>query len=152
MNYKKIKSQLYNECMNYMQQRVKHAQQAFDDASESGNDETKSSAGDKHETGRAMMQIEQEQNAKQLHEAAELKKAFDKINPEQESRVAVLGSLIVTNKGNFYISISAGKIIIDDKIYFAVSPLSPIALKLLGVVKKQEIDFNGQHYAIEEVV
>jgi transcription elongation GreA/GreB family factor len=147
-----LKSQLYAACVDYVEQRINNIQSAIDAASESGNDETKSSAGDKHETGRAMMQLEQEKNAKQLHETIELKKLLDKTNPNQQSSKAGLGSIIITNKENFYISISAGKINIGNKNYFAVSPSSPIGSKLLDASVNQEISFNGTSYSIQQIL
>lgn len=147
-----LKSQLYTNCVDYVNQRMSHIQAAIDAANESGKDETKSSAGDKHETGRAMMQLEQEKNAKQLIETLELKKLLDRINPNQQSQTAALGSLVITNKEKFYISISAGKLMIDSEIYFAVSPTSPIALKLIGLTTDQEMNFNGSLYLIQQVL
>jgi transcription elongation GreA/GreB family factor len=147
-----LKFQLYTKCVDYVNQRMSHIQAAIDAASESGNDETKSSAGDKHETGRAMMQLEQEKNAKQLIETLELKKLLDRINPNQQSQTAALGSLVITNKEKFYISISAGKLMIDSEIYFAVSPTSPIALKLIGLTADQEMNFNGSLYSIKDIL
>ncbi len=147
-----LKFQLYTKCVEYVEQRLSHIQSAIDAATESGNDETKSSAGDKHETGRAMMQLEQEKNAKQLHETLELKKLLDRINPNQQSQTVVLGSLVITNKEKFYISIGAGKIVIDSEIYFAVSPTSPIAIKLIGLKINQEVNFNGSLYSIQQVL
>ncbi len=147
----KLKSLLYQKCIEYADERINRIQSALDAAGESGNDETKSSSGDKHETGRAMMQLEQEKNSKQLFEAMELKKMLNKINPNQKSLTASLGSLVITNKGNFYISISGGKIEIDAAVYFAVSPLSPIGTKLKGLSKTARFDFNGQAYEIEQI-
>lgn len=150
--YRQLKSQLYNKCVDYVEQRMSHIQSAIEAATESGNDETKSSAGDKHETGRAMMQLEQEKNAKQLIETLELKKLLDRINPNQQSQRAALGSLVITNKEKFYISISAGKLEIDSEIYFAISPTSPIALKLIGLTVNEEMKFNNSLYSIQHIL
>lgn len=150
--YLQLKSQLYNKCVDYVEQRMSHIQSAIDAATESGNDETKSSAGDKHETGRAMMQLEQEKNAKQLIETLELKKLLDRINPNQQSQRVALGSLVITNKEKFYISISAGKLVIDSEIYFAISPTSPIALKLIGLTVNEEMKFNDSLYSIQHIL
>ena len=147
-----IKFQLYAKCVDYVDQRLSHIQSAIDAAGDSGNDETKSSAGDKHETGRAMMQLEQEKNAKQLIETLELKKLLDRVNPGQKSKIVALGSLVITNKEKFYISISAGKIMIADEIYFALSPTSPIGAKLNGLRANQEISFNGTLYSIKDIL
>jgi len=150
--YRQLKSKLYNKCVDYVGQRMSHIQSAIEAATESGNDETKSSAGDKHETGRAMMQLEQEKNAKQLIETLELKKLLDRINPNQQSQRAALGSLVITNKEKFYISISAGKLEIDSEIYFAISPTSPIALKLIGLTVNEEMKFNNSLYFIQHIL
>ena len=147
-----LKSQLYTKCAEYIAQRMHTVQAAIDAASESGNDETKSSAGDKHETGRAMMQLEQEKNGKQLHEVQELQKLLNKIDPLQQVTKVSLGSLVYTDKGNFYISISAGKLSLDSNIYFAISPVSPIAVKLMGLSAGDKMEFNGVKYILLEVV
>jgi transcription elongation GreA/GreB family factor len=146
--FKELKILLYNKCVEFADQRILNIQDALANASESGNDETKSSAGDKHETGRAMMQLEQENNSAQLIEALELKMNISKIDPNQQSSTIKPGSLVITNKGVFYISISAGKIQLGDVLYYAVSPVSPIASKLKGMSANQEIDFNGQLFKI----
>ena len=146
-----LKLTLYAKCIEYVYCRINNIQIAINAAGESGNDETKSSAGDKHETGRSMMQLEQEKNANQLNEALELKKNISKINPNRQSKVVAPGSIVITNKGNFYIAISAGKIEVDGLIYFAVSPLSPIASKLIGLSVTQEVNFNGQIYKVEQI-
>src|ERR1035437_2392798 len=143
-NFKKIKFQLYTKCLEYVEQRISNAQLAVNAATESGNDETKSSAGDKHETGRAMAQLEQEKSGKQLHEALELKKMFDRISPDKESKIVSQGSLVITNNDNFYLSISIGKIIIENVIYYAVSPATPIAALLIGKQKMHTFTFNEQ--------
>ncbi len=152
LNFKEIKCRLYEKCHESVQQRIANAQLAVENATESGNDETKSSAGDKHETGRAMAQLEQEKSGKQLHEALELKKMLDRISIDQESKIVSPGSLVITNNGNFYISISIGKIIIEDIIYFAISPVTPIANLLMGKTKSHTFVFNTQSYKIENII
>lgn len=147
-----LKIALHAKCVEYADQRIQTIQNALDAAGESGNDETKSSAGDKHETGRAMMQLEQEKIANQLSEALEMKINISKIDPHQRSRVVSLGSVVITNKGNFYISISAGKIEVEQQLCFAISPLSPLASKLIGLLVTQETEMNGQIYKIMEIV
>lgn len=147
-----LKYQLYTKCAEYVAQRISHIQSAINAAGDSGNDETKSSVGDKHETGRAMIQLEQEKNAKQLKETLKLKTLLDRINPNQKSQIVALGSLVITNKEKFYISISAGKIMIEKEIYFAISPTSPIGEKLMGLKVNQEISFNGTLYSIKDIL
>lgn len=151
-DYQQLKISLHAKCVEYVDQRINNIRQAFDAACESGNDETKSTAGDKHETGRAMMQLEQEKISNQLSEALEIKKNISKIDPHTSSMIISLGSLVITDKGNFYIAISAGKLNVGNETFFAISPVSPIASKLLGLSIDQEIEMNGQVYKITQIV
>ena len=67
-----IKQQLYNKCVAYVQSRMDAAEDAYKAAEQASNDDTKSSAGDKYETGRAMMQQEKDRNTIQINEANKL--------------------------------------------------------------------------------
>jgi transcription elongation GreA/GreB family factor len=152
MDKQSLKLQLYNQCIDYVDKHIVNAQQAMNNATESGNDETKSSAGDKHETGRAMAQLEQEKSAKQLHEAVELKNSLLKISINQQSEKVSLGSLVITDKTNFYITIATGKMLIEDQIYFAISPNSPIGKALMGKSYGQKVNFNEEEYSIKNIL
>jgi transcription elongation GreA/GreB family factor len=146
-----IKLRLYRICMDYVDQRIDSARQAIAAARESANDDTKSSAGDKYETGREMMQQEIDRNRKQLEEAQKLRLILEQIDPAKSTDIVQNGSLVTTNYGKFYISISRGQILIDDAIYFAVSSVSPIGTKLMKQKKGYVFDFNGKSFRIEEV-
>ena len=148
---KNIKENLYNQCLAYVDQRIHTAENAIKSARESANDDTKSSAGDKYETGRAMMQQEIDNNLLQLNEAKRLRAVLVQIIPEKEVDTVHIGSLVITNKGNFYISVSAGQLKVNDVIYFAVSSISPIGAKLMRLQVGSEFNFNGKEFKINEV-
>src|SRR6478609_11532726 len=75
-----LRQKLFNACVEYVNLRIDTSKQAMADAQESANAEEKSSAGDKYETGRAMMQIERDKAAQQLHEAIKRQQGLDQIN------------------------------------------------------------------------
>jgi transcription elongation GreA/GreB family factor len=147
----KVKQQLYDLCQAYIAQRIATAQDAIQTAQSSANEETKSSAGDKYETGRAMMQLEIEKNTIQLAEAQKLKQLLDQINPERKMDRVQLGSLVITDQGNFYISISVGQLQHDTETYFAIAAASPIGLKLNGHSAGDVVLFNNKNYSIKEI-
>jgi transcription elongation GreA/GreB family factor len=147
-----IKISLYRHCLNYVNQCMDNAQSAINDAMQSGNTETKSSAGDKHETGRALLQLEQEKNTRQLYESIALKEKLVRIDPALTSDVVSVGSVVATSSGNFYKAIAAGKIKIEGKEYVTISPSSPVAQRLMGLKASQSIVFNGQPYDIQSVL
>ncbi len=127
------------------------AQQAIDEAQQASKDDTKSSAGDKYETGRAMMQQETDRNMAQLNEANKLKVALNAINPTAVQTIIDTGSLVKTNNGNFYIAIGAGTLSVNGESYFAISPASPIGLKLKGLKVGDRFELNGKEYLIEQI-
>lgn len=146
-----IKEKLHQLCMDYVEERIASAEQAIYAARESANDDTKSSAGDKYETGREMMQQEIDRNRKQLDESKKLKQTLDLIDPSKTTDVVQNGSLVHTNYGKFYISISRGQLLLDGCNYFAVSTVSPIGAKLLKQKAGYEFDFNGKQFKIESI-
>jgi len=72
-------------------------QREFDALQESLLSQTKSSAGDKHETGRAMAQLEQEKLSRQLTETRKSLEGFKQIDPKKEFTQVAYGSLVITN-------------------------------------------------------
>ncbi|MFT5823823.1 MAG: transcription elongation GreA/GreB family factor [Crocinitomix sp.] len=147
----KIKHELYNACVAYVSQRVDTANSAVVDAQASANSEEKSTAGDKHDTARAMMQLAAEQNAKHLAAAKKLNHAMTLIDPESSNAKVGLGSLVIASNGNFYIAISVGKIELNGTLYFAISPSSPMGQILSGLKKGDVSQFNGMKIEIKEV-
>lgn len=146
-----VKAKLYASCITYVESRLKNAEAAIVEAQDSANSETKSTAGDKHDTARAMMQLAAEQNAKHLAEARKLKLAITQINPLSNHTTAEVGCLVETNNGNYYLSISAGKIELEGGIYFAISPSAPIAQVLLGAKVGDTRIFNGNSILIKSI-
>ena len=128
------------------------AEHAYKDAEKASNDDTKSSAGDKYETGRAMMQQEKDRNTTQLNEANKLMVALNHISTKGNSVEAETGSLVITDNGKFYIAISAGVLTVGRESYFAVSPASPVGIKLKGLKAGDNFDLNGKKYKVEEVI
>ncbi len=146
-----IKERLHRACMDYVEDRIESAQEAIAAARESANDDTKSSAGDKFETSREMMQQEIDRNRKQLEESQRLKLVLEKIDPVKTMELIQNGALVTTNYGKFYISISLGQLTLDDCIYYAVSSVSPIGLKLMKQKEGYEFDFNGKLFRVIKV-
>ncbi|MCB0582321.1 MAG: hypothetical protein KDD10_23785 [Phaeodactylibacter sp.] len=150
-DYKQIKTQLHAHCLARAAQSIQTARAALEAAQEAGNSETRSSAGDKYETGRAMMQAEQERHKAQLLKAIELKNRLAQIRPDHSSETAGPGSLVITNHGKFYLSAGLGKVKLEGAVYFAVSPESPLGHALKGRKKGEQFIFQGRNYAVGEI-
>ena len=146
-----IKSSLYQLCLNFIEERIQTAETALKQAREASNDDTKSSAGDKYETSREMMQQDIDRNKRLLIDAEENQKVLTSIKDTPYSETARNGSLVYTDQGNFYLSISAGQLHLGNDVVFAISAVSPIGKLLLGKQKGNQFDFNGKKYQIKEV-
>tara|TARA_B110001452_G_scaffold124034_1_gene102839 strand:- start:66 stop:515 length:450 start_codon:yes stop_codon:yes gene_type:complete len=138
-----LKEELYTYCEQFLEERFSSVVNRIEGIQESLKSETKSSAGDKHETGRAMLQLEREKAGNQLLDINKQKELFAKVSTDASSQVACLGSLVTTDKGHYYLAISAGLITIQNNKYYAISTNSPIGSILLGKVKGAVFSFNG---------
>lgn len=147
----KTKQHLYNQCLKFVEHRLQTIQNTIQDIQNSLQSETKSSAGDKHETGRAMLQLEREKAGHQLAEIQKLKEVLTKINVEKTSKVIGLGTLAYTSSFNYFIAISAGELTCDDEHFFAVSPSTPIAQLLLSKQVGDKITFRSSTFTITKI-
>jgi hypothetical protein len=151
MTVLEIKSSLLDACKNNVRTRYAKVQTTIADIVESLNDETKSSAGDKHETGRAMLQINRENAGKQLMGLENLQRLLPKIDIKTATDYARLGSLVHTNHGNYFISISHGAVTIGKITYYCVALQAPIGAELSGKKKGDNFVFNGKEYRVTDI-
>jgi transcription elongation GreA/GreB family factor len=146
-----IKQKVQTHYLYIASTKVTLLQQTLAELKESGANETKSTAGDKHETALAMLQIEQANKRAQLQEALEQSGVIEKLENITNITKIVQGSLVKTNKGYFYISVALGKAIIDEIIVIAISPQSPLGAKLMGLCVNDKVEINGNEYKVEEI-
>ncbi|MCD9017851.1 GreA/GreB family elongation factor [Parachryseolinea silvisoli] len=145
------KQKLYALCRDHVQRRIQDISQALEEVKESANEETKSTAGDKYETARAMAQNEMEKLNAQLQENRKLQQVLEQIDPLRSAPIIQLGSAVRTTQGNFYIAVSAGALGEGKEAYFAISPASPIGTLLIGRKVGDEFQFNKKTYRIDSV-
>ena len=147
----KLKEELYKACEIFVENRLSNLQQSMNDIQKAMLSETKSSAGDKHETGRAMLQLEREQLGVQLAEIQKVKEALYKIDIKKSSQAVCLGSVVFTTQVNYFIAISAGEIILENNSFYAISPHTPIGQLLVSKKTGDEIVFREQMFKITKV-
>lgn len=149
---KSIKSQLYQFVSDQIDLKINLAQQVYDEANESVVSETKSSAGDKHETSRAMSQLEVEKAGKYLMENQRLKSILGFLEPDIERQNCCLGAVVETTQGNFYLSIAMGKVEIENKTYFCVGMNSPLAQAMINYKKGDFYTVAAKKYQIISII
>ena len=113
--------------------------------------DSKSSAGDKHETGRAMMQQAQEQLGKQLQEAEMKRASLARIQTLTTTETIGEGSLVITNENTLLLAAPLGKIYFEEKDVFVISMQSPLAQALKGKKSGDTILFQQKQINILNV-
>ena len=146
-----LKQQIHNHYLQLINDKVNLLQQVLADLKESGTNETKSTAGDKHETALAMLQIEQANTRAQLKEVLEQKAVLERINPALSSVKIVNGTLIKTDRGWLYMSTALGKAAVEGITVIALSPQSPLGKKLMGLTVTDTAEMNNTRYTIESL-
>ncbi len=151
MTKTEIKTNLLEQCRHHIELRVGVAQNAINRAKEGAEGETKSSVGDKYETTRALLQNEQNNQSRQLSESLKLQMLLSRIKTDYLHDEVTFGSVVSTNEGNYFISISAGRLLVDGKKYFAISPQTPLAKEFLRKKAGDQATFNDRPIRILEV-
>lgn len=146
-----LKSDIIKACRAALEEKINSLHRIMSELSEAANADSKSSAGDKHETGRAMVQLEQEKTGKQLKEAEEQLSDFMKYDFTRPNETIGQGSLIETDKGCFFIAGSIGKIEVNAKAVFVISNRSPLAQAFNAKKQKDTVLFNGVSYVINAI-
>lgn len=146
-----LKEDLFKQCKLYVEKREQTIVKIMSSNKKALLSETKSSAGDKHETGRAMLQLEMEKAGQQLKGIHLMKETIAKTSLKNNNVIS-LGSVVKTNKANYFLCISAGQLNFESETFFGVSVSSPIGKQLLGKRVNNEIVFNGNKFIIKEVI
>jgi len=146
-----LKKNLLQACQDQMDQKLAQIQKRLAAIRDSRDNETKSSAGDKYETGRAMMQMEEEKSRHQLAEALNVSETLKQIKHDRQSKQVSSGSLVFTNQGVYFISIGLGKVKLDGQLYFCISPQAPVAQKMVGLQAGSSFDFQGKLINIQDI-
>lgn len=148
---KNLKQQLYNECESFLNERANTLHEIIGGLQKSLQSETKSSAGDKHETGRAMLQLEREKAGNQFAAIQKQQELLAKTNINDSSTKIRLGSLVETSSGIYFIAISKGLVTLNNQPYFVIAPQSPIGKLLLGKQVGDEVVYNGKSILIKDI-
>ena len=145
------KKLIHAKCLEIIELKLNDLQTEILGLNQSVQNETKSSAGDKHETGRAMIQQEIDFANQRLKELQITESDFKKINPTIENNLINIGSLIETNIGLIYFTIALGKIKLNKLEVNVLSIQSPIGKLLKGKKLGEKINLNGKEIIIHSI-
>jgi hypothetical protein len=134
-----LKAQIHQACLDRVEERIQNIENRLQTITESKESEVKSSVGDKFETGRAMLQIEEEKMLNQLHFNRLIQGQIEQISLDKKSDQIRSGSLVKTEKGLYFIGIGLGKVKVDQTLCYCVSLQSPVGMALIGRERGDEV-------------
>jgi len=144
--------ELIKACEEYLDIRIAVIRKAMNGLKEDLENESKSSAGDKYETGREMINIEWNKLSIQLNEYDRLAQILVRIKDHKPGDKVVLGSLVFTDAANYLISIPAGEIKSGNQKCYAVGIQAPISQQLLGKETGDCFSMNGKEFRILNII
>ena len=147
-----LKKELVEQCDAILSVKIARLKKNLDDLQEDLNNESKSSAGDKYETGREMINLEWNKLSAQMNELLKLREILLRIDPERKNDLVTTGSIVITNKNNYFLSVPLGQLKMENDVFFAVGVNAPIIKPMLGKAAGDKVIFNDQHFEIEHII
>jgi hypothetical protein len=151
MAIQSIKPELLDLAKRTVQSRLATLRASVAEIQEAANEETKSVAGDKYETGRAMAHLEIEKFQLQQSELNRSLELLNKIDPSSLHAVAQLGSVVLTPQGNFFLTSGIGEITLNDHRFVCISLASPLGQNLKGKKHRDRVFINSREFVIDDI-
>lgn len=146
-----FKSRLRRLALDGIGERITAAREAIDQSQQAANQEEKSSAGDKYETGRAMGHLQKDMYSRQLAESIKELAALHAVNTENLYPTAGPGAFVRGEGIAFFIAAGWGRQRVEGQTVFFLSPQAPLAKTLQNKKAGDTIIFNGSPVTILEV-
>ena len=99
-----------------------------------------------------MIQLEREKLGNQIREIELNYQRLNTIENVKTSNSISLGSIIFTDKANYYVAIAADSCAVNSKVFYCISSQSPIGKLLIGKKVNESIIFNNIESTIIEII
>jgi hypothetical protein len=146
-----FKNKLKQWAVDSIGRRIAAANEAMLQAQAAANNEEKSSAGDKYETGRAMGHLQKDMHARQLAESIKELATLHTVQSQTLWSEGRPGALLQTDILAFFISAGLGRQSIDGQTILFLSPQAPLAKLLEKKKPGDSVLFNQKELVIRDV-
>lgn len=143
-----MKEVVVAECRRVIHERISNLKSQMAELVNDAANDSKSTAGDKHETSRAMMQLEQEKLGAQLKILEEQQRQLEQLPSQNSSGKVNNGSLVETDRGWIFIGAALGKINVNNKEVICISQQSPLGKLLFVQDSGSIVSLNNVKYQI----
>lgn len=145
------KAEIHSVILQQLQESLEQGKMDYQLAKESRDSDTKSSAGDKFETGREMMQREMDKISASLDMQKNQLAQMQRIDLHENPNRVGIGSFIETDAENYYLSVGLGKLTCVGSPFYAISADSPIGELLMGKQKGDTIELRGRKITLKSI-
>lgn len=149
-------SNVRKECLNsvshHLNRRIQSTLDELQAMQSSNADNTKSTAGDKHDTERAMAHMEMENLSKRLENDRRLLHALEQVIKQLPGHDQVReGSIITTDRGIFLIGVACGRVAAGQSFITGISTQSPLGKHIIGKKQGAQVPINGNIFTIQAI-
>lgn len=113
-------------------------------------------ADDQHDSGSLSMSAEVDEQISiltdQLQMVSDELDKLKRIDPEEAHETVHLGSVVVTDKERFFVSVSIERFKVGDQGYFGISTKAPVYHAMEGKKAGDSFEVNGNRFEILEVM
>lgn len=149
MTREEQRQQVICSCIQQQEHIATIAKQEMDSAQQQSNDYGANV--DRYDSYRTKMMRSRDMYAKQYSNALAGIRYLQDLLKQPPHDIVDHGSAVVTDRQNFLLSIGAGKFMVGNQVFFAISAQTPIYLALKGKKVGDTIVFNGQSQTIKEI-
>tara|TARA_B100000212_G_scaffold129931_1_gene97416 strand:- start:3064 stop:3510 length:447 start_codon:yes stop_codon:yes gene_type:complete len=146
-----LKEKIIDEISKLLEYKISEVEEELNLLTKDKNEITKSSAGDKFETSRATIQSEFDKVSINLIKLKDQLRKIKLISITSKPQKIGYGTLVKTSNSMYMVSIGYGKLRLDSKDIYVISPLSPIGKKLINKQEGESISFNSKNEEILEI-
>ncbi len=147
-----LKQIIVEKCLAKVQVSISQLSEQLLELQEDLQSAQKSTAGDKHETSRAMLHLEieklQQQKALKLTQLEHLQKA----NTQKVCKKVEFLALFKTLTHTYFILEAIGPVKVKEEQVFVISLKSPLAQKMLHKAPGDSIELNGKTHKIISII
>lgn len=151
MNESGFKDKLLQECQSILTIKIKQIDEELLKLKDSAESDTKSSMGDKYETGREMIMQERGKLEDNKSDLSQQLSFITSVNKTKNYQEVEYGALVKTDFAVYFIAAAIGKIDLDKQSVFVISAGSPIAQAMLGKNAGESFQFNKRNIEIKSI-
>jgi hypothetical protein len=143
---------IVNNCHAHLEDRLQSLEHEIRELGAAMASETKSSAGDKYETGREMLSAETDKKKQQYALFLSMKREMQALAIPSSFATIRPGSIFRTEQGWFFISIPLGEVQIENESIFLLSAQAPLAKAAMGKSVDERFVLNGRNFVVLEIL